>query len=184
MRVHQNQRHAAEAIDEPGEKTACSAELYQSYAPKLLTYLCKHILSRQDAEDVLLDIFLTVLQHEAELMELPEERRRAWLWTVTRNRQIDFHRHRMRRQQVPLELITDMVDEARTPEQAVLRCEEDEQLHHWLQRLSPQQQEVLVLRFAGELRCTEIAAILNKPEGTVRTVLSRALDKLRGMARI
>jgi RNA polymerase sigma-70 factor, ECF subfamily len=48
-----------------------------------------------------------------------------------------------------------------------------------LQRLSAVQQEVLQLRFIGGLRCTEIAVLLNKREGAIRSILSRALNGLR-----
>src|ERR1700730_5889634 len=127
MRVHQEQELAGDS-DMPTESKAFSAELYQRYASRLLAYLCKHMLSLHDAEDILLDVFLKVLEYESELSKLPEEKQRAWLWTVARNRLIDDHRRKKRRPHVPLELLTDMADEGCTPEQAVLRGEEDEQL--------------------------------------------------------
>jgi RNA polymerase sigma factor (sigma-70 family) len=52
-------------------------------------------------------------------------------------------------------------------------------LYKYLQHLSEIQQEVLQLRFIGGLRCTEIALLLKKREGTIRSILSRALNELR-----
>jgi DNA-directed RNA polymerase specialized sigma24 family protein len=43
------------------------------------------------------------------------------------------------------------------------------------------QQQVVKLRFFGGLRCAEIAAVLGKREGTVRVLLSRALNLLRAL---
>ncbi len=54
-------------------------------------------------------------------------------------------------------------------------------MRRWIRTLPPQQQEVLTMRFTGEMRCAEIAAILQKNEGAVRTMLSRALNALRGL---
>lgn len=183
MRVSQNQWRAEEESSAPEQSRAVSAELYQRYAPELLAYLCKRTSSLHDAEDILLDVFLAVLEYEAGLLEMPEEKQRAWLWTVARNRLTDNYRRKKRRPGVSLELVTDIVDEARTPEQLVLRDEEDEQLRRWIRQLSPQQQEVLALRFTGNLRCTEIAAIMHKREGAIRITLVRALNALRGKYR-
>lgn len=158
-----------------------SARLYQRYAANLLAYLCRHVPVMHDAEDILFEVFLAALEHEADLVELAEDQQRAWLWTVARNRLIDAYRRKKRRPDVPLESITEMIDQAHTPEQVALRGEEDEQVRRWIRTLSPQQQEVLTMRFTGEMRCAEIAAILQKNEGAVRTMLSRALNALRSL---
>lgn len=181
MRVHRDQEETGKT-NTSVESNTFSAELYRQYAPKMLAYLRKHLSSLDDAEDVLLEVFLAALEWEANLVDLPEDRQRAWLWTVARNQVTDYHRRGHRRQHVPLEQIAEIADGTRSPEQIVLRREEDEQLHHWIERrLSPLQQEVVTLRFTGELRCAEIALALNKREGTIRVLLSRALNVLRGM---
>lgn len=157
------------------------AILYQRYSPKLLSYLSQHIVHTADAEDLLFEVFLSALEHEQELASMQEDTRRAWMWTVARNKVIDYHRRRLRRPVVPLEHIAEMADEDWTPEQSVLRQEERENLHTYLRQLSTLQQEVLQLRFTGGLRCTEIAVVLNKSDGAIRTMLSRALNILRNI---
>lgn len=173
------EQKGAEPPDIALDKDAFCGELYQRYAPGLLAYLCQHLPSLHDAEDTLLDVFLAVLEHEAHLRTLTTERRSAWIWTVTRNHMADYHRRQRRRPQVSLRYIEEMEDEKCTPEQAVLRLEEDEQLHRWIHHLSPLQQEVLSLRFAGGLRCAEIATVLKKRDGAIRALLARALHTLR-----
>ena len=49
-----------------------------------------------------------------------------------------------------------------------------------LRQLSPDYQEIIIWRYLDELETKEIAEILNKSEGAVRTLLSRALGELRG----
>jgi len=49
-----------------------AAELYQRYAPGLFAYLRQQTHSREDAEDVLVDIFLAALEYEP-LAELDEK---------------------------------------------------------------------------------------------------------------
>ena len=72
-----------------------------------------------------------------------------------------------------------MLEDEKTPETLALQEEEVAYLRGYMQRLSSIQQEVLELRFIGGLRCTEIALLLKKREGAVRSILSRALNELR-----
>lgn len=180
MRQHLEQKDAGN----PGvifEKHTFCGELYQRYAPRLLAYLCRHLPSLHDAEDTLLDVFLAVLERETYLRTLTEEKQSAWIWTVARNRMADYHRQQRRKPHVSLSYIEEIEDERYTPEETILRLEEDEQLHQWIHKLPPLQQEVLSLRFAGELRCSEIATVLHKSSGAIRALLTRAFRTLRTM---
>ncbi len=55
------------------EDDALLTRLYQQYAPALLTHLVIHLPSRMDAEDVLVDVFVTALEQQALLCTLPFE---------------------------------------------------------------------------------------------------------------
>jgi RNA polymerase sigma factor (sigma-70 family) len=50
---------------------------------------------------------------------------------------------------------------------------------HEVCRLPPRQRAVVVLRFYEDLPLTEIARMLDRPQGTVRSDLHRALERLR-----
>lgn len=60
MRLHQENQEG-EYAHLPEEDGSLAATLYRSYAPKLFAYVCRHIPSIDDAEDVLLEVFLAVL---------------------------------------------------------------------------------------------------------------------------
>ncbi len=156
-----------------------TTSLYHRCAPKLLNYLTHHLHSDVDAEDILYDVFVVAFEHEQELLLMLEGEQRAWLWTIARNKMIDYHRRRQRRQLIPLEHLAEMEGHDGEPEQAFLQREEQDRLQVYIQSLSALQQEVLQLRFSGGLRCAEIATVLNKREGAIRTLLSRAVDALR-----
>jgi len=51
-----------------------------------------------NAEDLLLEVFLVALEHEKDLAAIPVDEQRAWLWTVARNKVIDSARHQRRHQ--------------------------------------------------------------------------------------
>jgi len=167
--------------DIPAGDDSAIAECYQRYALKMHAYLCRHTRTLNDAEDMLFEVFLIAVEHERELETMLEDEQRAWLWTVAHNKIIDYHRRLQRWHMVPLEHLSESVGDEATPDEVALRHEEYEYLHAHLKQLSALQQEVLELRFTAGLRCAEIAIVLNKNEGAIRTMLSRALNTLRGI---
>jgi RNA polymerase sigma-70 factor (ECF subfamily) len=164
----------------PTYDDAAFAELYQRHVHTLLSFIRRYVTTREDAEDVLLEVFLAAMERKA-LVDLSEGEQLAWLRRVAHNKCIDVHRRAQRRPAVSLDSALEMLyeDEEQAPEQIALRTEEHALLRGLLLHLPEQQQAVLRLRFAHDLRSPEIARRLNKSEGSVRMLLSRALNHLR-----
>jgi DNA-directed RNA polymerase specialized sigma24 family protein len=97
---------------EGAEETAGNA-LYMRFAPTIFAYLSRQVANLQDAEDLLLEVFLKAHQ-EAILEELPEERQLAWLRRVARNTVIDRYRHTALLALLPLEQAAEMEDDQLT----------------------------------------------------------------------
>jgi RNA polymerase sigma-70 factor, ECF subfamily len=157
-----------------------AAALYQQHAPVIFAYLRRHVGSWEDAEDLLLEVFLAALEHD-QLRAVPEDSQLPWLQRVAQRKVADHHRRSARRPAIPIDQVeaTLLEDEKQIPEQVALRNEEQTELGLALKRLPAQYQEVLRLRFVHGLRGTEIGALLGKQEGNVRVLLSRALKLLR-----
>ena len=156
------------------------ALLYRKYAPGLLTYVRMHITSEEDAEDLVVEVFLAAIEN-AKVAVLSEKAKQLWLWRVTRNKVIDTYRRAKTRQNVTLEYVADGLfeDEMAGPEYAALRQEDYMELYAHLQSLPPLQQQILRMRFGQDLSCREIATTLGKQENVVRVTLSRSLNLLR-----
>lgn len=154
--------------------------VYQRYAPALFAYLYRHASSLEDTEDLLLEVFLAALERPG-FEQLGAREQEAWLWCVARNKRMDHHRKQIRRQGVSLELVPEEIyeQEESTPETTLIRQEENERLRASISRLPALQQEIVRLRFILGLRSAEIATILQKSEGSIRVMLSRALKVLR-----
>jgi len=66
--------------------------LYHRFASPILIYLCQQVSDEQDAEDLLLEVFVAALNNET-FSSLSAERQLAWLRRVARNKVIDRYRH-------------------------------------------------------------------------------------------
>jgi RNA polymerase sigma-70 factor (ECF subfamily) len=154
--------------------------LYEHFAEPLLAYVCQQVSQRQDAEDLLLEVFLAALQHTS-LTRLPANRQFAWLRRVARNKVIDYYRHRTLLTWQPLEQVLEPEDQSRTPEQLTEKLEQRAWLAQAIEQLPPAQRELVRLRYIQELRLTQIASLMKKSEGTVRKMLSRTLRQLKAL---
>ena len=152
--------------------------LYTDFAATILVYLCQMVSNRQDAEDLLLEVFIAAFNSDT-LLELPDSRQLAWLRRVARNKVVDWYRHATRLTMVPLDRAREKVDDELTPQQLAERRQAYERLSLVIGQLPPIQQELIRLRYGHDLRLNQIAELFGKPEGTVRKLLSRTLRDLR-----
>ncbi|MDQ2715473.1 MAG: hypothetical protein M3Z08_11250 [Chloroflexota bacterium] len=66
-----------------------AASLYRRYAPVIFSYLRLHVPSYEDAEDLLVEVFLAAFEH-GKVFELREREQIAWLQRVARNKMIEW----------------------------------------------------------------------------------------------
>ncbi len=160
-------------------QNAVDSTFYDRFAGIIFQYLLQQVSNEQDAEDLLLEVFLAALQDKS-LTNLPGGRQLAWLRRVARYKVIDRYRHVALLNLLPIEQALELEDTALTPEQYTEQKENYERLYQSIAQLTkPLQQELINLRYRNGLRFFEIAAILEKPEGTVRQLFGRTLRQLR-----
>jgi RNA polymerase sigma-70 factor, ECF subfamily len=159
-----------------------TAELFQRCAPTLFAYLRQHTASREDAEDLLHEIFAAALE-KPQYYQLADEEQQLWLWRVARNKIVDTYRRKTRRTELALDYVADNLyaGDEQSPEYVLLRQEEYAHLREALAQLPTLQQEALRLRFANNLPCADVAKVLGKREGAVRSMLSRSISSLRAI---
>ncbi|HET8843303.1 MAG TPA: sigma-70 family RNA polymerase sigma factor, partial [Ktedonobacteraceae bacterium] len=157
------------------------AALYQRHARMVLAYIRQRVSSKEDAEDLLVEVFLVAIQNETPL-HLNEKEQLTWLRRVAHNKLVDRYRRLNRLPALaPLDEFAEVLldDDEHTPEAMMLRQADHMQLQTHLAGLSPMQQEILRLRFVGGLSTREIATRLAKNHSTIRMALSRTLNYLR-----
>src|SRR5436305_3728489 len=123
--------------------------LHDRDASTIFAYLYQQVSSQQDAEDLLLEVFMAAHNSET-FFGITTKRQLAWLRRVARNKVIDHYRHTALLTILPLEHALETEDDELTPEQRVVQRENYE-------RLSPLQQQLIRLRYGNGLRLVEIA---------------------------
>ncbi len=78
--------------------------LYDHYASVIFAYLRLHTSSREEAEDLTLEVFTVALEHN-NLARLADTEKLAWLRRVARNKLVDHYRHSTRHPSVILDQI-------------------------------------------------------------------------------
>jgi len=154
--------------------------LFDLYGQAIFAYIRLHTSSREDAEDLTLEVFTAALEHD-NLSGVQANERLAWLRRVSHNKFVDNYRSSVRRSIVTLDHIKEntLDHESGSPEQMVLQREMYEQLYAVINTLPVLQQQVLRLHCGNGLRFAEIAVLLNKREEAVRKIFSRTLALLR-----
>lgn len=145
-----------------------AADAYLRYAPAVLGYLRGQGVP--DAEDVLSEVFLQVARSLPRFRGSDDEVR-PWVFTIARHRAIDDHRRRRRRPAPTDAAVPDVADQPapEAPDPALLRA---------LGRLTPDQREVITLRFVADLSLDDVAAITGRSAGAVKSMQHRALEQL------
>jgi RNA polymerase sigma-70 factor (ECF subfamily) len=135
----------------------------------------------RDAEDVAQEAFIRAFRHLNHYD--PARPLMPWLLGITanlaRNRRRAWGRYLHHIGRLARLVPEEMAD----PESEVARNTNAQALWQAVQRLETTDQEIIYLRYFLELSVEETAATLNIASGTVKSRLSRALDRLRGVVR-
>lgn len=151
-------------------------ELYQQYYERVLAYMRFRTGSTDVAEDLVAQVFERAVSHLDDLQSPGAVG--AWLFRIARNCAADYFRKY--RVMVSLDTLVDGNHPREcSPEEELVAREERMLLLNQLNRLSEREREVIGLKFVACLQNREIARVLHMPEGTVGSLLHRALSRLR-----
>jgi len=150
--------------------------LYEENFDRIYRYIVLKIGDRIEAEDMTQQVFLNALKSISSFKwkGMPFS---SWLYRIAHNQIVDYLRKKSRRATVPLdESISSGNDD---PRQTAERKMDIEQLAKATKKLTPAQQEVISLRFAGELSVAEVAKVMGRSEGAVKALQHSAIIALR-----
>lgn len=156
------------------------ARLYDAYRVILFGLLVRILNSREEAEDVLQDVFIQVWRRAT---DFDEKRGRpfTWLVTLTRSRAIDRLRQLGARRRLSESATRDPAEAASDALSDTIKASQKEIVQRALAELPDEQRRTLVLAYFEGLTQSEIATKLGAPLGTVKTRMRSGMIKLRGL---
>jgi len=152
--------------------------IYETHA-RLVYWTAYGVMkSQSDAMDVSQNVFLRVLKHMEKLQDMRTEQLKAWLYRVTMNLCIDMKRSRKREVTVDEFFEQEDLDESVLPEAAALSAEQKELVHAAINALPDIYRDTVVQHYFAGLDYEEIARLNGVSEGTVKSRMFRAKEKM------
>lgn len=164
------------------------AKLYDQYYPKIFGYILRRTANIEAAQDITSETFFNALN------KLWQFRWRnvsfsSWLYKIATNEINQYFRKAEYKKSASLEELQEQGFEpisTNDPESELIEAQEKLKQHQdfleiqgKIVRLSAKYQEVIALRFFEKKQIREIAEIMGKKEGTIKSLLYRAVEQLR-----
>ncbi|MDH4300382.1 MAG: RNA polymerase sigma factor [Dehalococcoidia bacterium] len=164
------------------------ARLYDQYYPKIFGYVLRRSANLEAAQDITSETFLKALgklwQFQWRNVSFS-----SWIYKIATNEINQYFRKAEYRKSVSLEQLQEQGFELLSPydpESELIEAQERLRQHQEflaiqkkIVQLPAKYQEVIALRFFEKKQIKEIAEILGKREGTIKSLLHRAVEKLR-----
>ena len=161
----------AQALD-PG----ALAELYDQHFDGIYRYLYTRVRHQADAEDLTEQVFLKMVD------AIQRYRPRgvafsSWLYRIAHNLLVDRYRRSGRE---AVELSPELRDHRPYADPAAMAQQSDDRrrLMQAIERLTPEQQQIITMRFIDNLEVEEVARLTHRRPGAVHSMQHRALASL------
>jgi RNA polymerase sigma-70 factor, ECF subfamily len=152
------------------------AAIYDDYHQPIYRYIYRQVSDVETARDLTAEVFQRLLK-AIQKDQGPNRALQAWLYRTAYHCVVDHYRRQQHRQHLPLK--DELVDAADDPVSLAEARISAETVRAALHQLTPDQQQVLILKFLEGLSNQETAAVLNKPVGAVKSLQHRALATLQ-----
>jgi RNA polymerase sigma-70 factor, ECF subfamily len=155
--------------------------LVRNYSSLLYRVALSLLRNPAEAEDVVQDVFIRVLQRKQELSSILDIR--PWLVRIAWNLALD-RRRKIRPDQMDEVFAASLVSADLPADQALAEAGRIQHVLRAMEKLPQRERQALLLFAMDELSSAEIAAIVGKSESTVRSLLFRARKHLRERLKI
>ncbi len=156
-----------------GDKAA-TISFYKFYSPKILKYLISKLPQKEDAQEVLHDVFLEAVDGLPLLQN--KENVSSWLYSIAHNEIVDFYRKRKIKSillsQLPfLQLVASEINE---PEFQYEKDKVRERIEKTFAKLSIRHRKILRLHYENGVQIKNLALMLNLSFKATESLLFRA----------
>ncbi|HPI67544.1 MAG TPA: RNA polymerase sigma factor [bacterium] len=153
--------------------------LMSRYEQRLLFYIIRLSgFKKDEAEDVLQETFIKTFYHLSDFDK--KLKFSSWLYRITHNETINALKKK--KSKIIINLTTEDWQNIATKnnlKEEIAAKINQEKIKQLINHLEPKYQEVIILKFLEDYSYEEISDILQKPTGTIATLLNRAKKKLK-----
>ena len=152
--------------------------LYQRNISRIYTYIFYRTGNVHDAEDLTARVFHRAMGHIRNYRNtgVPFS---AWLYRIAHNLVANWHRDNKRKQEVPLEDHELFIVHGDMPETQIITSQDSDQLLNGIRKLTDERQQLIILKFVEKLSNAEVAMIMGRSEGAIKSLYHRTLVSLR-----
>jgi RNA polymerase sigma-70 factor (ECF subfamily) len=154
-------------------------EVYEHFLTPIYRYLYLRVKHKQLAEDLTQAVFVKIYQSLDKMTDFSKPL--AYFFTIARNTLIDYFRTHKAIDLEEDRILLNIPDSKRGPYAATEKQDDIKSLTRLIGRLSPDQQEVIILKFINDLTNKEISVLINKSEEAIRQLQSRGIKALKNL---
>ncbi len=160
-------------------KESAYARLVDLYSKKLYAYFYRLTGNAEIASDLLSELFLKLVKNIKKFKDGSFE---SWIFRIASNIFHDFLRNKYRSQDF-YQNYTDHLEQNLQTEKKT-DCDKFDLLQQALDRIEPDQREIIILRYYSQMSFKEIAQLRSEPIGTTLSKLHRSLKKLKELMEV
>ena len=153
-------------------------EMYQEYFPKIYNYIFYRLLSREETEDLLSEIFIKAVKNAASF-DQSKGSFNSWIFRIAKNTLINHYRSAKNSVSLDDDESGIVLSVNFEDQLGQISSEKRKVLYQELAKLSERERLIIYHKFFDGYNNRQIAMLLEMNESTVGTVLSRTLKKLR-----
>ncbi len=152
--------------------------LYERYVGRIYNYIYYRTGNHHDAEDLTSRTFYKALKHFPRYVDKGAPFS-AYLYRIAHNIVANWYRDNKRRQIIPFDGLSITMPRQQEPIIMAERKDEQEELLQAVRRLPPERQQLLILKLVEQMSNAEIAEVMKRTEGAVKSLYHRTLVALR-----
>jgi len=157
------------------------SKIYDQYVEQIYRFVFLKVSSQEIAQDICSEVFLRGWQ-AFEVKNKEIKNIRAFLYRIAKNLVTDFYRKKAKERVVFVDDPPEIPDPQADIEKKVMINSDFEIVRKALLKINDDYQTVIIWHYLDGLKTSEIAKILNRPEGTIRVMLHRGLKELKNEA--
>ncbi|MCR5790466.1 MAG: sigma-70 family RNA polymerase sigma factor [Lachnospiraceae bacterium] len=155
------------------ETVSLQEKIYRDYHNKVYAYALSHVRSREDAEDIVSEVFLKVYE-KLDTYDESKASMSTWIYQMTKNKVIDYYRRYHVSEELPEEIeSSDEIDSGLLNEETL------SELAEALKQLPQELRDIVVLRYYKGYTLQKTAEMMSLSYGVVKLRHKEALQRLQ-----